>query len=197
MKAFFSKAAAALVVCSVALLAACGGGDSAPAVTTSTVASANLSTPITAANATALSNVTQTFATGIPEFGTTGPTTLVFTSTGTGTATSTDFSVSSGGGVATGKVTFGSCIFNIATSTIPGLLAPPARIITIQNCTVNVPTSAGVAGVTTNRTVTFTLGQLTGTGSTVPVVINANGVVTIGGFTVGTVAVTVTTGAGG
>ncbi len=197
MKAFVSKAAAALIMCSAALLAACGGGgDSSPppTVTTSTVASSNLSTPITAANATALSNLTQTFATGIPELRTTGTTTLVFTSTGTGTATSTDFRLSSGGGTASGKVTFGSCIFNITSSTIPGLVAP--LTITIPTCSVNIPTSAGVAGATTNRPVTFTLGALTGTGSTVPVVIAANGDVTIGGIAVGRVTVTVTTGAG-
>ena len=195
MKAFLSKAAAALVVCSVALLAACGGGgDSAPAVATSTVATANLNTPITATNAVALSNLTQTFITGIPEFGTTGTTTLVFTSTGTGTATSTDFKIASNEGTASGKVIFGSCIFNFTASTIPGLVAP--RTITIQNCNVNVPTSGGVANSPTIRLTTFTLGALTGTGSSAVVTINANGDVTIGGVLIGRVAVTVTTGAG-
>lgn len=189
MKALFRGIGLAFFVFSLAALTACGdSGDSAPPAT-ATVATADLSVPITAANSAALSNVTQTFSTGIPEFGTTVPTTLAFS----GTSGTPSFTIAAGTGVATGNATFGSCIFNITASTIPGLIAP--RTITVGTCSVKIPTTAGVAGVTTNRPVSFTLGALTGTGSTVPILINANGDVTIGGFTVGRVTVTVTTGA--
>jgi hypothetical protein len=194
MKALLYKITLAAVFCSTALLAACGGGGSAaPTLTTSTVASGNLSTPITAANATALSNVTQTFVTGVPEFGTTGTTTLAFTTTGTGTTTATGFVIASGGGTASGAMRFGSCIFDVSFSTIAGLVAP--RTITIPTCSVNIPTNGAVVGSTTSLPLTFTLGALTGTGSTVTIIMAANGDVTIGGIAVGRVTVTSITGA--
>src|SRR5689334_328290 len=122
--------------CSMAFaLTACGGGggdDSAPLVATS-----DLSADVNPTNGTTavagVNNTGFTFANGVPDFGTTGPTTVtlksdaVVTSSG---STGPGFTVTSGSQSASGSLEFGSCIFNVTQSTFTsGPLVPGARIV--------------------------------------------------------------------
>jgi hypothetical protein len=91
-------------------LVACGGGGSSPTPAVQ-VASANLTVPVTAANADAFANIPFTFPKGVPDFGTTGTTTLTITNT----ATTPAFRIDTPDETVIGVMTFGSCIFNITS----------------------------------------------------------------------------------
>jgi hypothetical protein len=190
-----------------ATLAACGGGDddATPAATIAVAAIAAVTLDsTTATTATAALTAVSTgfsFPAGVPAFGTTAATTVKFTAPPAG-ATTPDFSIAAGTGTATGKLSFGSCIFNIEASTIPGIVAPTT--ITVTPCAFDADTGGEtvIEGGTTTFTTSSTLLLGTGTTSapaTVTVTVtNVNGVntVTVNGGTLGTVTGTVVTGGG-
>ena len=161
---------AALAV--AALVAACGGDDAAPTV----VATQDTKANVNPANVAAVSKTPFPFPNGIPALNTTGSTTLTVTA-GTATTTPT-FSVSSASGYANGTLGFGSCIFTINTSTVPGL--PTGTVVTVQNCTINVGTAGDPGnGVQTPQPVSMTLDGATSSTVTFQVIISATGTVTI------------------
>lgn len=175
---------------SAALLVVACGGTVAPQVVTNDVVA-----PVTSATVAALSTAAtpMAFPTGVPAFGTTGPTTLVFS----GTSATPDFSISSDGNTATGTTTFGSCHFTIQHSAFPKR-SPLAegQVIVIDPCTLAVKTSGAPAnGTAGTRSVTLTLGNITSDGSPLPVTINSNGLVQIFGVVVGTGTLAEVTGA--
>lgn len=189
----------------VASVAACGGGDDAPATIAIADVPAVAISPATASVATAaLTAVTGGFnyPTGIAALSTAGTaTSLKFTAPATG-ATAPAFVLTAGNGTARGSMSYGSCIFNVTESTVPGLVAPTT--ITINPCAFDAATNGqtvpegGTATFTT--TSTLVLGTTASSGATVTVTVtNTGGVntVTVNGGSLGTVTGTVTTGAGG
>ena len=195
------------------LLTACGG-DPAPAAKVAAAQTELAAGPSTAAASTALfTSAPQVFTSGVPSFGTTGTTTLTVSNTttsGTVTTASGPVSVSgptftitgpaSGGGTGTasGALTYGSCIFNILSSTFvaPSPLLVGNQIV-ISPCDFKLATSGKPAdGSSGNVTTTLTLGTGTSTGSTLTVTISNTGVVTVAGQTLGTVSLTPVTGGG-
>ncbi|MDD5332694.1 MAG: hypothetical protein PHS32_03025 [Rhodoferax sp.] len=182
-------AGVAAAISTALLVVACGGTVAPPVVANDVTA------PVTSATVAALStNATpMAFPTGVPEFGTTAPTTLVLS----GTSATPDFSIASGGNTATGVTTFGSCHFTIRTSSFPaGSPLAVGQVIVIDPCNLVVNTSgAPASGSASTRSVTLRLGNIASTGSPVPVTINSNGVVQIYGVPVGTGTLTEVTGA--
>lgn len=188
-----------------ATLAACGGSDATPAAS---VAVADLaavtidSTTATAATA-ALTAVSTgfSFPAGVPDFGTTVPTTVTFTAPTAG-ATTPGFSIADGTGTATGTLSFGSCKFEVTFSTISGIVAP--KTIIVSPCEFDADTGGEtvLAGSTSTFTTSSTLMLGTGTTSApadvTVTVTNSNGVntVTVNGGNLGTVTGTVLTGGG-
>ena len=186
-----------------ASLAACGGSDDAPAAVIALADAPALTiTPATATAATAALTATSTgftFPAGVPAFGTTAATTVKFTAPAAG-STAPAFSIASGAGTATGTLTYGSCIFNVTSSTIPGIVAPIA--ITVTPCAFDANTSG--KNVTQGDTATFTvpatliLGTATSSATTVTITVTNNGAtntLTVNGGSLGSVSGTVTTGA--
>ena len=180
-----------------AALVGCGGGGEDAVSTLPIVAGANLTAaPITAANAAALAPAGAfTFPTGFS--GTTGAGAVVLpANTTVALPTATTFSITSGaGGTATGTTTFGSCIFNVTASTVPGIVAPIA--ITVNPCTLTVNVQGDVVGTTNTDAATLTLGGNSSNSVNVSVTVGADGSVVISGTQVGTVAVVFGTGATG
>lgn len=171
-----------------ALLYACGGGgDDQPLgvagtttlATNSTVAASVVSTPFT-------------FASGVPALGTTGATTVTFTSTSTAPA----FSISEAGRTATGSTSFGSCIFAVTASTFPaGHALAVGQTVVVNPCNMNVNTAGAVAnGVAATRSVALLLGSAASSGASATVSVTAGGALTLNGNTVGTVTLTPVTG---
>jgi hypothetical protein len=154
-----------------AFLAACGGSDSPPPVT---VASQDLTVATTASTVKSVSGSTFTFPAGVSSFGTTATTTLKVTAPATGTPT---FNIASGGGIATGNMGFGSCIFTITASTIPSL--PVGTVVTVDPCTIGVDTGGDPVGASGVQPVDITLGNTTSTPVSLTVAISATGAVTI------------------
>lgn len=176
-----------LAASAAAVLVACGGGSD-PVL----VATANVVAPATASTGAALVGQTFTFPSGAAELGTTGTTTLAVT----GTAAAQSATVASAGQTASGPMTYGSCILTITTSTFPASSALGlGKTLIINPCNITVATSGATAnGSSSNRNVSLVLGSSTSSGLVVPVVLNTNGSVSLGGVTLGTVAVTPTTG---
>lgn len=175
-----------------AALAACGGGGDSTPVTTTT-ATSNTTAAVTATTTAAVVNQPFAFSTGVPAFGTTTATTLAFTST----AASPAFAISADGFAASGPTTFGSCIFTITTSTFPAS-SPLAvgKSVRVDPCTLTAATSgANANGAAVERAVQVILGTLSSAVRNLPIVVNANGTVVINGVTIGTVTVSVVTGA--
>ena len=198
-----SKLALSLVF--VASLAACGGSDDpVPAVIALADAPALTISPTTATAATAALTAAPagfTFPAGVPAFGTTAATTVAFTAPAAGTTTPA-FSIKSGTGTATGTVSYGSCIFNVTTSTVPGIVAPTT--ITVNPCAFDANTAGKT--VTAGSTATITvpaaliLGAATSTAANVTITVTNNGAtntLTVNGGSLGSVTGTVTTGASG
>ena len=175
-----------------AALTACGGGGTSAPISTS-IATTNTAAAVTATTAAAVVNEPFTFAAGVPDFGTTTPTTVAFTSTGATPA----FAISAGGATATGATTFGSCIFTITASTFPaGSKLAVNQSVRVNPCNLNVATSGGNAnGAASNREVKFVLGTVDSNGNNLPVVINADGSIILNDVTLGTVTISVVTGA--
>lgn len=168
-----------------------GGGDSTPPAST-VVATSDTTVSVTAATLGAVVNQPFTFAGGVPDFGTTTPTTLAFTSAGA----TPSFNIGADGATATGGTTFGSCIFTITSSSFPaGSKLAVGQTVRVNPCSLKVATSGGNAnGSSSDRAVSFVLGTLSSAGRNLPIVINANGSVVINGITIGTVTIGAVTG---
>lgn len=183
-------AGVAAAISTALLVVACGGTVSPPVVSndvTAPVTSTTVAALVTAATPMA-------FPSGVPAFGTTAATTLLFS----GNSPTPDFSITSGSNTATGTTTFGSCDFTILTSNFPpGSPLARGQVIVINPCTLAVKTSGAPAnGTASTRSVTLNLGGITSDGSSIPVTINANGLVQIFGVVIGTGILTQATGAG-
>ncbi|MCG2592034.1 hypothetical protein LZ009_04490 [Ramlibacter sp. XY19] len=176
------------------LLAACGGGGGGE---TFTVASSDLAISADKTQGPALaqdiSGETFTFG-AVPDFGTTGTTSVVVTST-SATATPT-FSIASTTGTASGALEFGSCIFRVTSSTFPST-SPMAvgKTVTVANCQLTVSTRLLVAdAIARERSATLRLNTAVSSGTLVTVSINEGGQVTINGKAAGTVTLQPVTG---
>lgn len=171
-------------------LAGCGGGGGEPPPVL--VAPANV--PLAAAPTTvaAVEDIPFAFPAGVPALGTTGATTVAFTSTGTTPA----FSIAADGGTATGTTTFGSCIFAVTASTFPaGHALSLGQTVTVNPCNMNVNTAGAVAnGVATTRSVALVLGAAASSGASVVVAVTAGGALTLNGNSVATVTLTPVSG---
>ena len=184
------------------LMAACGGGgDSA---STAAVASAPVKTTIgkndkasSAAILSAVFDTSLTFASGVAAFGTATPTALALTNSGNAEAPA--FSVTSAEGAANGAMTFGSCIFTIASSTYATTSAlAQGKAVTVTPCSITLDTTGKPANGTASS---VNLSMLLGTATSNPVAVVASisptGAVTVNGKVVATVAVSGATGATG
>ena len=176
------------VLCTAAVLAACGGGGGGGAV----VAGADTTVGVQATIASAVAGTAFTFSGGVTELGTTADTTLQFTSSGAAPG----FSISSGGNTATGTTNFGSCIFVVATSSFPaGHRLATGQTVTVNPCNIRLATQGAPAdSVARQRAAVFILGTAASTGSTVTVVVNPGGTITINGAAAGTVTLVPVTG---
>lgn len=175
-----------------AVLAACGGDGGGSGGSNTLSSTANVAAPVSAGITAAVVNTPISFASGVPAFGTKGATTVAFTNK----ASSPAFSIASGGAIATGATTFGSCIFTITDSTFPAdSLLATGKVIRVDPCTLDVATSGGAANGSTNlRDVSLVLGTTISTPISLEVVIGSNGSVTVNNITVGTVTVAAVTG---
>lgn len=196
----------ALSLTLVASLAACGGGDDTPAAPVKLSLAAipalvieNVPSVVAAATASLTAVSTGFTFPAVAEFGTTAPTTVKFTAPATGT-TNPVFAIASGSGTASGNMGYGSCIFNITASTLPGLVV--GTPITVSPCSFAISTSGQVAtqGTTTSLSTTSTFQLGAATSASAPIVVsvsNVNGVntVNVGSVSLGTVVGTVATGA--
>ncbi len=116
-------------------LAACGGSDPAPPVK---IATSNFTTSVTAANVAAFGGQTYSFPGGVAAFGTTATTSLTL-----GTGTTPTFSLQDGADTVTGNLSFGSCIFEVLTSTNPKYQL--GQKITVNPCTIGIDTAGSAA----------------------------------------------------
>lgn len=163
------------------VVAACGGGGGDPIL----VASADTTLATSASTAAAVVNTPFSFDSGVAALGTTGATTLQFTST----ATTPAFNIASGGNTATGATTFGSCIFAVSSSSFPaGHSLAAGQTVTVNPCSLSVKTTGAVAnGQATSRSVALLLGAAASAGATVTVAVTAGGALTLNGNNVGLV----------
>ncbi len=178
------------VFAAAALLSCGGGGGSAPAPVA--VVTSDLAVAATAATVPAVVNTTFAFPSGVSSFGTTGTTTLSFTS-----ATATpSFKIEADGGTATGTTTFGSCHFQITASTFPaGHKMAVGAIITVDPCEIEAGTtgaSADGSAVTTN--ISIQLGNESSAGVPATMTIDSTGKVTLNSTAFGTTEVKLVTG---
>lgn len=171
------------------ILAACGGGGGDD---TLNAASSNLSSNVTASNAAAIQGLPFTFASGVPDFGTSQTTTV----TVTGTSGTDTFAIASGGNTASGQLNYGSCIFKFTASTFPA--ASPLAVgntITIADCHFNVNTKGTSAtGLEFQRVANLVLNAAASAGVTVTVSVNGDGTVVVNGVGAGSVTLTPLTG---
>ena len=175
---------------SVAALAACGGGSTTspiPVVTSNTSIAINPSTG--PAFLQALNGQTVSFASGVAELGTTGPTTISFSgSTFTVTETLT-------GKTVTGPMTFGSCIFTATNSAIVAFAV--GKTITVNPCSLEIPTSGVAAnGQGSSLVIGFKFPSAVGTFK-IAVTVGPSGDVFLGNFLIGKATVSAPTGATG
>jgi len=177
------------LVAASAMLVACGGGGDAslPQV----AATGNLSSNVNAATVGALSGESFNFANGVSGFGTNTATAV--------TLNTNTFSVASSQGVASGNLTFGSCIFTVTNSTFPaGFPLVAGARVEITPCSMSVTTGGLLVDANAaTRAVAFILGISTSVARNLPVDVDANGVVTVNGVRIGTVTLTNATGATG
>ena len=175
-----------------AALAACGGGGGS--ATTAALASADTVAPANATTVAAVSNVPLTFATGVPEFGTAGPTTVTFNKSGADAG----FGIATSSGSASGNATFGSCIFQITASTFsaPSPLAL-GQTIRVNPCNFNASTNGATAnGAGSTRALSAIFGSTKSSDVLVTITVSPTGEVTVNGVGIGTVTVVAVTGGG-
>lgn len=171
-----------------AALVACGGGGGG----TPQTINGNVTGNVAAGNVAALLGQTLTFPNGVPEFGTAAATTVAFG----GTTAAPTATISSGGNTATANVSYGSCIFTVTSSSIPGILVVGSKV-TVNPCTLSFATNGkqvSFAEQAVPMTIVF------GTRSSVVtrnLVVNADGTVSFGGIVLGGLALTPVTGATG
>jgi hypothetical protein len=178
----------ALTLAVAGTLAGCGGGSDPELV-----AASNATLAASPTVTSAVANQSFAFASGVADFGTTAATTVAFTST----STTPEFSIASGGDVATGTTTFGSCIFTITASTFPAS-SPLAtgKTITVHPCNITVNTAGqALSTPAETRSVALVLGAAASTGVAVTVDITEGGAITLNGKSAGTVTLTPVTGA--
>ncbi len=194
---------AALVLGGAMLLTACGGGNDSPlrpvsVVTTPTTAAFTASTGAAVMGgvlAASAEPISFSFASGVPAFGTTGPTTMAVS--GSGAAPS--FGISSAEGSASGGMTFASCHFLITTSTyLPTHPLAQGKTVVVDPCSISIDTAGKTAdGSAAPTGVNFVLGTTISKPVLLPVSISSTGTVTVGGVPVATATVATSTGAGG
>lgn len=182
----------AAFVSAATFLAACGSDDPPPPV--AGLAPAQATFPINSAVAGAVKDEPFEFAGGVPELGTSGTTSVAFTST----ATNPGFRIGSGGFVANGSTAFGSCIFRIAVSDFPaGHRLAAGTEITVNPCELTIFFENMAAnGTTLSKPAQMKLGNSLSNRRVIPVSVTPNGTVLIGNTPIGTVPVTPATGAG-
>lgn len=189
--------AAASLAAGLLVLSACGGGSAGNEVQIATSA-----TPVQVSLATVRSVEGVTFAmpagafSGVPALAAQA-TTVRFTNTASATPTGT---IIAGTGTATTETTFGSCIFKVTASTIPGLTV--GTTFTINVCNINAQTQGLQAnGQATTVAILLQLGTIPSAAAQATVSINREtGVVTINNVSTGTSAtltVVPATGTGG
>lgn len=186
----------AAVSSATALLVACGGGGGDGPISVANGDSQVAVNGTTGPNAVQAMAQSITFPNGVPDFGTTGSTTLAVAATPLGTPPPS-FTVTSGGSTASGDLTFGSCIFTVKSSTFAAgsKLATGAKI-TVSNCTIVLSTNGVAAtGVSTTVNAALTLNTVASNPYKVTVVINPTGTVMVNGLTVFTLKVSSLTGA--
>jgi hypothetical protein len=180
----------AAFVSAATMLAACGSDDPPPPATG--LAPAQATVPVNSAVAGASKDVPFEFDGGVPELGTTGVTSVMFTST----ATNPGFRIAAGGSVATGTTAFGSCIFRIADSTFPaGHRLAPGTEISVSPCDLtiileNMPAN----GETQSKPAQMKLGATVSRPARVLVAVAPNGTLLLAGVPIGIVTVTPATG---
>lgn len=184
--AFFT--AAALVGCGGDGGGGGGGAEPTPVAVVPGATTLAASSTTTAA----VTAIPFTFPAGVPELGTTAATTITFTNT----ATTPAFTIASGGNTASGITTFGSCIFQVITSTFPAdhqLAAGKTKVI--ENCSIKVDT-AGVHldALAEDRTVQLLLGGSESTGERINIDVNPAGQLVVNGQVVGSVTIVLVTG---
>lgn len=184
-------------------LAGCGGGDDGDQLlAASTNASANITTSNGPSVTSSVANQAFVFDTGVPEFGTTGPTTVTFTTSPPSTlpdnaaSVQQTFRIASGANTATGPAEFGSCRFRITSSNFPSGPLSNGQVVTINSCVL----TALIAGVPADNTprqqsVTLTLNSRVSRVITVTVTVRPDGTVVINNITVTTVPTRPFTGA--
>lgn len=179
-----------LAVSAAVALMSCGGGGSAPAPVA--VAKSDLAVPATAATVPAVVNMTFTFPNGVSSFGTTGTTTFSFT-----TATATPaFKIEAEGATATGTTTFGSCHFQVTSSTFSaGHKIAVNAFVTADPCEIEAATAgAAASGTAVTIDIRMQLGSDTSAGVPATMTIDPSGKVTLNSTAFGTVEVNVVTG---
>lgn len=158
------------------------------------VAAANVVAPISTSTVAAVSGQTFTFPGGgaalSPALA--GQTiSLTFSNT---TAANPTTTVTSAAGSFTASTSFGSCIFTVSTSTIPGITV--GQVITVNPCQLNVQTGGVQAtGQATTVNILLQLGLTPSAPQQSQVTINpTTGTVTVNGVNTGTVTLTPVTG---
>jgi hypothetical protein len=172
-------------------MTACGGGGEGTAFPPA-VAKTNADVAASPTSTAAVTNTTFTFNSGVPEFGTSAPTTFTFTSTAANPA----FSISSGGKTASGTTAFGSCIFTITQSTFvaPSPLALGNKV-TVHPCAIEINTAGqSASGGSETRTITLEFGTTLSGGVQATIAVMADGTITVNGKVVGTVTLSQVTG---
>lgn len=177
-------------LCMTATLTACGGGGSG---STAQVASANTSIPMNATTGqTVTSSVTGKsfeFTNGVPDFGTSGSTTVTF-------GTPNGFQITSGGNAANGTMSFGSCHFNVTSSSFGSGPLINGSTVTITNCELQALTKGLPAdGSGHLAQVELVLNGATSLPVTVTITVMADGQVLVNNVVVGSVPVAPVTGA--
>jgi hypothetical protein len=183
-------------------LTGCGGGGGGEILQATRDTTVEINKDTGAATTAALRGTSFNFPTGVPEFGTTGPTTVTFTAasgTASGLATTSNasgFTITSGGQTASGTMTFGSCIFSVQNSTFPtGSPLAEGRDVIINRCQVFINTEGLPAdGQARPRIVRLVLNGRFSINLILQVAVNQQGTVFINGIPVGSVPVAELTG---
>jgi hypothetical protein len=185
-------------------LAGCGGGDDGNQLL---AASSNATVAVNASNGpsvtSSVANQAFAFDAGVPEFGTTGPTTVTFTTTPPTTlpdnaaSVQQTFRIQEGTNAATGPMEFGSCRFVINSSTFAATHPlGNGKIVVISSCVV----TALVAGIPADNaphttSLTLTLNARVSKVITVTATIRTDGTIVINNITIAIVPTRPFTGA--
>ena len=193
MKKFFLLAA---FLGSATLLAACGGGGGDG----NQVAAADARVAVNADNGkaafTALADESFVFANGVPAFGTNTATTVSIEAPAAAGGAPRFAITTAGGDTATGRMSFGSCKFEVLTSTFdsPSPLVAGATIV-IEDCELTLDTAGQAAdGVSVDVNAMLSLDDCDSANTVVTVAITAGGKIVLNGKVVGTITLRPVTG---